>query len=197
GQLQLRSRCAGRHRGGGQCPELRPTSRRLGRRRPARELLLQAGIPMTRLSGPAMLLTGFLAGLATPLLAQDTTRAVHQGVPPRLDYAPGTQPGLVVLPASGLDSARAIVERDLDYSDRFQIVQIGSENGVGAGGRGGSESGGISYGIYKALGAEFGVELTAAAGGGGAGRLHDVMAGEGPEQQKPLPPPPPPRAHPL
>ena len=138
---------------------------------------------MTRLFGPVLLLAASLAGLATPALAQDTTRAVDQGVRVGLDYAPGTQPGLVVLPASGLDSARAIVERDLDYSDRFQIVQIGSDGGVGAGGRGGSESGGISYGIYKALGAEFGVELTAAAGGGVTVRLHNVTAGKVQNQQ--------------
>ena len=136
---------------------------------------------MTRLSGPAMLLAGFLSGLAGPALAQDTTR-VDQGVRVGFDYAPGTQPGLVVLPASGLDSARAIVERDLDYSDRFQIVQIGTESGIG-GGRGGSESGGISYGIYKALGAEFGVELTAGAGGGVTVRLHNVTAGKVQNQQ--------------
>jgi TolB protein len=138
---------------------------------------------MTRLFGPAMLLAGSLAGLAAPALAQDTTRTVDNGVRIGFDYAPGTQPGLVVLPASGLDSARAIVERDLDFSDRFQIVQIGSESGVGAGGRGGSESGGISYGIYKALGAEFGVELTAAAGGGVTVRLHNVTAGKVQNQQ--------------
>jgi TolB protein len=138
---------------------------------------------MTRLLGPAMLLTGLLAGSIAPAFAQDTTRAVDQGVRVGLDYRPGTQPGLVVLPASGLDSARAIVERDLDYSDRFQIVQLGTDGGLGAGGRGGSESGGISYGIYKALGAEFGVELTAATSGGITVRLHDVTAGKVRNQQ--------------
>ncbi|HET9513339.1 MAG TPA: hypothetical protein VFO95_05365, partial [Gemmatimonadales bacterium] len=55
-----------------------------------------------------------LAG-AGPLLAQDTTR-----VELRLFYNnPKLRPSLVVLPAPGLDSVRAIVERDLDYSDRF------------------------------------------------------------------------------
>jgi hypothetical protein len=63
---------------------------------------------MTRLFVPAMLLAGPLAGLATSVAAQDTTHAVDQGVRVGFDYAPGTQPGLVVLPASGLDSARAI-----------------------------------------------------------------------------------------
>jgi len=138
---------------------------------------------MTPLFRAATLLAASLAGLSAPMLAQDTTRAVDQGVRVGFDYAPGTQPGLVVLPASGLDSARAMVERDLDYSDRFQIVQIGTESGVGAGGRGGSESGGISYGIYKTLGAEFGVELTAAGGGGLTVRLHNVTAGKVQNQQ--------------
>jgi TolB protein len=138
---------------------------------------------MTRTFVPATLVVALLTGLLAPrVLAQDTTKAIDQGVRVGLDYQPGTQPGLVVLPATGLDSARAIVERDLDFSDRFQIVTIGSD-AAGPGGRGGSEGGGISYGIYKALGAEFGVELTSAAAGGVTVRLHDLTAGKVRNQQ--------------
>ncbi len=84
----------------------------------------------------------------------------------RLDigYNPGVRPGLVVLPGAGVDSVRAIVHRDLDFSDRFQMIKVGDR---------GSSSDPVNYGIYKSLGAEFGVELVAAAGGVTA-RLHDV-----------------------
>ena len=64
---------------------------------------------MTRSFVPATLVVALLTGLLAPrVLAQDTTKAIDQGVRVGLDYQPGTQPGLVVLPATGLDSARAI-----------------------------------------------------------------------------------------
>ncbi|HKH83818.1 MAG TPA: hypothetical protein VKA25_09045, partial [Gemmatimonadales bacterium] len=43
--------------------------------------------------------------------AQDTTSRVDEGVRVGVDYRPGDRPGLVVLPGTGLDSARAIVQR--------------------------------------------------------------------------------------
>jgi TolB protein len=118
---------------------------------------------------------------ATRASAQDTTKGIDN-VRVILEYQPGVRPGLVVLPGtSTLDSARAIVRRDLDYSDRFQIVEVG-DPGTGSAGRGGAEGGGVSYGIYKTLGAQFGVELSDAAGGV-AVRLHDVVAGKVQNQQ--------------
>ena len=69
---------------------------------------------MTRLT---ILITVALAS-ASRLLAQDSAR-VEQGVRVGVDYRPGDRPGLVVLPGQGLDSVRAIVARDLDYTDRF------------------------------------------------------------------------------
>ena len=115
---------------------------------------------------------------AGPLSAQDTTKAIDNGgVRVILEYNPGVRPGIVVLPATGLDSARAIVQRDLDYSDRFEVVTLSNE-----GGGVGSEGGGVSYGIYKSLGAAFGVELTTASGGVMV-RLHDVTAGRVRNQQ--------------
>ena len=49
-----------------------------------------------------------------------TTRGVRIG----LTYSPGVKPGVMVLPATWLngDSIRAIVERDLDFSDRVTII---------------------------------------------------------------------------
>ena len=57
---------------------------------------------------------------AAPLAAQDTTVTKDQPIRIGVDYA-ANRPGLVVLPGAGLDSARAIVRRDLDYTDRFII----------------------------------------------------------------------------
>jgi hypothetical protein len=55
--------------------------------------------------------------------AQDTTtRAVEGGVRIGVTYKPGTRPGILVLGGDRdirLDSARAIIRRDLEYSDRF------------------------------------------------------------------------------
>jgi TolB protein len=136
---------------------------------------------MTRLFARFLALALACCLTATPASAQDTTKGIDN-VRVILEYQPGIRPGLVVLPgASTLDSARAIVRRDLDYSDRFQIVEVGDPD-AGPAGRGGAEGGGVSYGIYKALGAQFGVELSDAAGRL-AVRLHDVAAGKVLNQQ--------------
>jgi TolB protein len=126
-----------------------------------------------------------LALLAMPLLAvpragaQDTSKAIDK-VRVILEYQPGVQPGLVMLPGAGLDSARAIVGRDLDYTDRFRVIVI-TDASTASTGRGGSESG-VNYGIYRAYGAEFGVELTESAGAVTA-RLHDLNASRVQNQQ--------------
>jgi TolB protein len=102
---------------------------------------------------------------AVPAAAQDNRAqdAIRIGV----TYRPGTRPGLVVLPGAGLDSVRAIVRRDLDYSDQFQIIETGSGAGTGA----------VNYQYYRTqFGADHAVELVAA-GGGVTVRLHDLAAG--------------------
>lgn len=125
---------------------------------------------MTRLLTRAAVLA-LLAPLASvPAAAQDTT-AVREGVRIGVEYQPGVRPGLVVLPGPGLDSARAIIRRDLDYSDRFEMIPLGDAPG----GDGGVDSGPINYGIYRTLGAQYGVELVEATGGVTV-RLHDVLA---------------------
>ncbi|HEX6670527.1 MAG TPA: hypothetical protein VF061_13260 [Gemmatimonadales bacterium] len=105
---------------------------------------------------------------AAPAAAQDTT-TIDQPIRIGVDYAVN-RPGLVVLPGAGLDSVRAIVRRDLDYTDRFEMLgdfaSTGSETA-------GDAAGSVSYGIYKTMGAQLGVELTAAPGGVLA-RLHDI-----------------------
>ncbi|MDQ2666854.1 MAG: hypothetical protein M3Z05_12680 [Gemmatimonadota bacterium] len=54
--------------------------------------------------------------------AQDTTRGVRIG----LTYTTGTKPGVIVLPAKGVgaDSIRAIVQRDLDFGDRVEVIAL-------------------------------------------------------------------------
>jgi TolB protein len=136
---------------------------------------------MTRLPA-CMTALALLAPLtSTRAAAQDTSR-VREGVRVGVEYQPGVRPGLVVLPGPGLDSARAIVRRDLDYSDRFEMIALDPTGGAPAGGGGAEGAGPVNYGLYKTLGAEFGVELTAAAGGLTA-RLHDLNAGKVRNQQ--------------
>ena len=62
----------------------------------------------------------------------------------------------MVLPGAGLDSARAIVRRDLDYTDRFEM--LGDFAATGPDGSDG-QAGSVNYGIYKTMGAQLGVEV--------------------------------------
>ena len=118
----------------------------------------------------------FLLGLvatAGTVLAQDTTR-VEEGVRIGVDYRPGTRPGLVVVPGTGLDSVRAMVRRDLDYTDRFEMITVADLPQGSAGGRGSAEAAaGVNYDLYRSLGAQFAVELVPASSGVTA-RLHDL-----------------------
>ena len=104
--------------------------------------------------------------------AQDTS-AIDRGVRIGIVYRPGVRPGLVVLPGrpAALDSVRAILSRDLDYSDRFEVitlptgdslrvgaVALGTAPARGAPGRprsGGAQAAGPNYPLYLALGADF------------------------------------------
>ena len=114
---------------------------------------------------------------STRAAAQDTSQ-VNEGVRVGVEYQPGVRPGLVVLPGTGLDSARAMVRRDLDFSDRFEMITLADAPAGGAAGQGST----VNYGIYRALGAQFGVELTEAAGGMTV-RLHDLNAAQVRNQQ--------------
>ena len=113
--------------------------------------------------------------------AQDTNQVNREGVTVVLKYTPGVRPGLVVLPGPGLDSVRAIVRRDLDYTDRFEMVDLGTPATTDG------TPGPVNYGIYKSLGAAFALELGEAPGGVTA-RLHDVSRSQVRSQQVfPLP----------
>src|SRR5205807_9498251 len=65
------------------------------------------------------------------LRAQDTS-AVDRGVRIGILYRPGVRPGIVVLTgrARALDSVRAIMARDIDYSDRFELITLPGSDSI-------------------------------------------------------------------
>jgi TolB protein len=110
---------------------------------------------------------------ARTVTAQDTTR-VDEGVRIGVDYSPGMRPGLVVIPGTGIDSVRAIVRRDLDYTDRFEMITVADLPRSSTTSRGSADAAAaVNYELYKSLGAQFAVELVQG-GGGVTARLHDL-----------------------
>jgi TolB protein len=109
--------------------------------------------------------------VATPVVAQDPPPP-QGGVRLVLKYDPGARPSLVVTPGSGLDSARAILRRDLDFSDRFETVILPEASGTLSG-----KAGAFNYDLYRKLGAAYAVELVEV-GGRTQVRLHDLAAGK-------------------
>jgi TolB protein len=107
------------------------------------------------------------------LRAQDTLHP-PEGVRVGIEYRPGVRPSVVVLPGRGLDSARAIVARDLDYSDRFEVVPLGATDSGGVTPNPGGRA--LNYALFRTLGAAYAVELEAD-GAGAMVRLHDITAG--------------------
>jgi len=84
-----------------------------------------------------------------------------------LQYTPGTRPGLVIVPGPGLDSLRAILRRDLDYSDRFEVVVVPPSAAAPSPGQP------LNYALWRTFSASYAVELQAQAGGVDV-RLHDL-----------------------
>ena len=94
-----------------------------------------------------------LPGIIAPLFAQDPV--TPDGVRIGIEYRPGVRPAVVILPGIGIDSVREIVARDLDYSDRFDVVRLPAGDPAGA------TLGGLTpnYALLRTLGADFAVEL--------------------------------------
>lgn len=126
-------------------------------------------------------LLALLLFLPVPLAAQD--RPVDEGIRIGISYNPGVRPTLLVLPQAGLDSARAIVARDLDYSDRFEVVSVPT---------GSSPAGpAVNYRQYRVYGAQYGVDVIRGAAPGSARvRLHDLGQGKVLNEQEALLPDP-------
>jgi TolB protein len=128
------------------------------------------------------------------LSAQDSS-AIDRGVRIGIVYRPGVRPGMVVLPpprAPALDSVRAILARDLDYSDRFELITLPAGDSIRVataapapapssagrtGGTGGTAATSLNYPLYQALGADFAVMLATAHADTTVVTVHDVTAG--------------------
>ncbi len=117
-----------------------------------------------RLGATALLVVAFGGSLS----AQDTIPPVDQGVRIGITYTPGVRPGMLVLGGAAtpfLDSVRAILERDLDYSDRFEMISLPGGDSLTLGvswdpaGQGDNPPAApfVNYSLYRALGAEFAV----------------------------------------
>jgi TolB protein len=92
--------------------------------------------------------------------AQDSSLTVRIG----LTYAAGTKPGVLVLPVNGAngDSVRAIMQRDLDFSDRVNVIATESlvMDSTADGSRGK-----FNYPLYARLGAAAVIQATMTAAG--------------------------------
>ena len=106
--------------------------------------------------------------IAATAAAQDTTR---RGVTVGISYDPSSKPGIVVLPAQGpsADSVRAIVQRDLDFSDRFTVVALEATDPATFRAPGGA----LNYALFAKLGAVAIVQMTVTPRGLHVA-LHDV-----------------------
>ena len=119
--------------------------------------------------------------MAGHLAGQDTA-TIDRGVRIGIMYHPGVRPGLVLLPekATAADSARAILARDLDYSDRFEIITMPGGDSVGATtatpGPHASAAASLNYPLYQALGADFAVGAVLTTDSAQV-TVHDVTAG--------------------
>jgi TolB protein len=117
---------------------------------------------LVRRAVPMVLLLASLSSLAaSPLAAQD------KGVNLSLQYRPGAKTTLIVLPTSGArgDSITAMLNRDLDYSDRFTMVLPSSAPPV---------NGPLNYPLFTKLGVDGVVQGTVLASGWLRVALHDV-----------------------
>ena len=140
----------------------------------------------------AVLLTGLLTVYPSNRLTAQDSSAIDRGVRIGIVYRPGVRPGMVVLPgrAGVLDSVRTIVARDLDYSDRFELITLPGGDSIhvaatsppprpstSKGTGGAAAAGGLNYPLYQALGADFAVALAAVPGDSAVVTVHDVAAG--------------------
>ena len=113
------------------------------------------------------------AMLAAPavLRAQDSTGSAPVGVRVGITYTPGTRPSVAVLPVAtaALDSVRAVLQRDLDFSDRFEVLMPPASVAM----RGGAPN----YPGLTALGTDLAVAVVAGPAGDVDVQLHDVRTG--------------------
>ena len=125
-------------------------------------------------------LVAFLSVSPTVRLSAQDTAAIDRGVRIGIVYRPGVRPGFVVLPArSELDSVRTILTRDLDFSDRFEMITLPGGDSIRLASAPATTRRpvpGLNYPLYQALGSDFAAELTRR-GDSTVVTLHDIAAG--------------------
>lgn len=107
----------------------------------------------------ALLLALMAGGLVDVAAAQQDV--VRLGI----TYRAGARPGVIVLATAGLDSVRKIIERDFDYSDRFEVAFVADSAAP--------LSGELNLGMWRQYGLAWAVELRPVTGGVEA-VLHDL-----------------------
>jgi TolB protein len=98
-----------------------------------------------------------LVGASSLLAAQDTTAT--PGVRLGLNYQSGVKPGVIVLPVvdDDVDSLRTIIQRDLDYSDRINVIDLDRETLSGMAPAPGEK---INFPLFAKFGAAVLVRMT-------------------------------------
>ncbi|MEP6590086.1 MAG: hypothetical protein ABJC19_02780 [Gemmatimonadota bacterium] len=112
---------------------------------------------------PALLVGLLLVGTAA-VSAQDVER-IRLGI----NYTAGARPGILVMAGPGLDSVRRVIERDLGFSDRFEMAFLPDTLGRLARP--------LDAASLKPLGVAWAVELQRVAAGVEV-KLHEVAAGQ-------------------
>lgn len=121
---------------------------------------------MRRFLFPVLLLLLLPVSRPDDLTAQDP---VDQGVRLGITYTPGMRPGMLVLGGPHrelLDSVRTILRRDLEYSDRFEMIYLPSGDSLVLGVQTDGDAGHsavsepyVNYSLYAALGADYAVSV--------------------------------------
>ena len=109
------------------------------------------------------------------LSAQDTIPPIDQGVRLGITYTPGMRPGMLVLggpPREMLDSVRTMIRRDLEFSDRFEMIYLPGGDSLVLGVRYSDSDEAedtlsgpsisepyVNYSLYAALGADYAVSV--------------------------------------
>lgn len=139
------------------------------------------GATRTRLARGLSAIAHVVIGLVTSglvaLVASDVA-AQEPGVRIGLTYAPGSQPGIYLLPVRGVDgdSLRAILARDLTFGNRLAVIAPDS--------LGGTPSGRLNYPLYARLGAAVLLQVVPQSDGSVVVTLHDVVAGRSQETKR-------------
>jgi TolB protein len=104
-----------------------------------------------------------LALAALSVVAPRAAAQDPEGVRVGITYQPGVRPGLLVMGAarSALgDSLQAIVARDLDFSDQFELITLPPDDTLGLGEAGSTGSPAfVNYRLFGALGADYAVRI--------------------------------------